>query len=198
MRLDTNQALSAQDCWELLPTQTVGRPAVSIRALPAIVPVQYYVDSDLIAICLGHYQVPTGTINNAVAAFGVDNLANQPLSPGWTRPDPRSDTATPNGRSPREVRTTRRRPDPTNATRGHHRSTNVALPLPLVQPHHASRRPVRRTDCPRSLDPHRVQSSQSAPPGAHRMTPSPRPPAHADSATWRPRTTRVLMASPFT
>jgi hypothetical protein len=84
VRLDTNQALSAQDCWELLASQTVGRLAVSIKALPAILPVQYYIDDDLIAICLGHHQVPTRTVNHAVAAFAVDSLTNQPLSQGWT------------------------------------------------------------------------------------------------------------------
>ena len=40
-------------CWELLTTVSVGRLALSVRALPVILPVQYYLDGRRLAICLG-------------------------------------------------------------------------------------------------------------------------------------------------
>jgi nitroimidazol reductase NimA-like FMN-containing flavoprotein (pyridoxamine 5'-phosphate oxidase superfamily) len=33
--------LSERECWELLATASVGRLALSVRALPVILPVQY-------------------------------------------------------------------------------------------------------------------------------------------------------------
>ena len=39
-----DDALSERECWELLATVSVGRLALSIRALPLILPVQYYLD----------------------------------------------------------------------------------------------------------------------------------------------------------
>ena len=83
VRQEDHEPLSSEDCWELITTQTVGRLALSVRALPAILPVQYYVDDDLIAICLGHHQVPPTAITGTVAAFSVDNFTG-PLSRGWT------------------------------------------------------------------------------------------------------------------
>ena len=41
-------------CWELLATISVGRLALSVRALPQILPVQYYLDGRSLAVCLGH------------------------------------------------------------------------------------------------------------------------------------------------
>jgi hypothetical protein len=39
-----DDALSERECWELLATVSVGRLALSVRALPVILPVQYYLD----------------------------------------------------------------------------------------------------------------------------------------------------------
>jgi hypothetical protein len=37
---------------------SIGRLALSLRALPAILRVQYYLDGDEIAACLGFFPVP--------------------------------------------------------------------------------------------------------------------------------------------
>jgi len=39
------------ECWELLASTSVGRIALSIGALPAILPVQYYLDGQTLAVC---------------------------------------------------------------------------------------------------------------------------------------------------
>jgi hypothetical protein len=37
-----HDALQRRECWELLATASVGRLALSVSALPLIVPVQFY------------------------------------------------------------------------------------------------------------------------------------------------------------
>jgi len=49
---------SKEECGDLLQTTNIGRVALSLRALPGIVPIQYYVDGRRIAICLGHNEIP--------------------------------------------------------------------------------------------------------------------------------------------
>ena len=66
--------LSASECWDLLSRQSIGRLALSVQALPAILPVQYYVEGDSLAICLGHFRAADRSIDNSVAAFGVDAI----------------------------------------------------------------------------------------------------------------------------
>ena len=69
------------ECWELLASASVGRIALSIRALPAIVPVQYYLDGRTLAVCLGHRELPERALN-AVVAFAADAIDPQTRS-GW-------------------------------------------------------------------------------------------------------------------
>jgi hypothetical protein len=71
-----------QECWELLASASVGRIALSIRALPAILPVQYYLDGGTLAVCLGHRELPDRTLN-AVVAFAADAIDPQTRS-GWS------------------------------------------------------------------------------------------------------------------
>jgi hypothetical protein len=71
-----------QECWELLASASVGRVALSIRALPAIVPVQYYLDRRTLAVCLGHRELPDRALN-AVVAFAADAIDPQTRS-GWS------------------------------------------------------------------------------------------------------------------
>jgi Pyridoxamine 5'-phosphate oxidase len=71
-----------QRCWELLASASVGRVALSIRALPAIVPVQYYLDGRTLAVCLGHRELPDRALN-AVVAFAADAIDPQTRS-GWS------------------------------------------------------------------------------------------------------------------
>ena len=70
------------ECWELLASASVGRVALSIHALPAILPVQYYLDGRKLAVCLGHRELPERSLN-AVVAFAADAI--DPISrSGWS------------------------------------------------------------------------------------------------------------------
>jgi hypothetical protein len=74
--------LSEQECWELLATASVGRLALSVRALPVIVPVQYYLDGRRLAVCLGHRALPERALNETVIAFAADSI--DPMTrTGW-------------------------------------------------------------------------------------------------------------------
>lgn len=66
--------LSLPECWEFLAHQSVGRLALSIQALPAVLPVQYYLADRTFAICLGHFRAPDRIIDNSVVAFAVDSI----------------------------------------------------------------------------------------------------------------------------
>ena len=50
--MERKEVLSEGECWQLLATATVGRLALSVHALPAILPVQYYLEYGGIASCL--------------------------------------------------------------------------------------------------------------------------------------------------
>jgi len=70
------------ECWELLASTSVGRVALSIGALPAILPVQYYLDGRTLAVCLGHRELPERALNTVVA-FGADAIDPHTRS-GWS------------------------------------------------------------------------------------------------------------------
>ncbi len=74
--------LSPDECWELLGTAGVGRVALSIRALPLILPVRYVVDDASVAISLGRLGMPTVSVHDAVVAFAVDRI-DELTSTGW-------------------------------------------------------------------------------------------------------------------
>jgi hypothetical protein len=74
--------LPEQECWDLLATASVGRVALSIQALPAILPVQYYLDGRRLAVCLGHRELPERAMN-AVVAFAADAIDPRTRS-GWS------------------------------------------------------------------------------------------------------------------
>jgi nitroimidazol reductase NimA-like FMN-containing flavoprotein (pyridoxamine 5'-phosphate oxidase superfamily) len=75
-------ALSERECWELLATASVGRLALSVRALPLIVPVQYYLDGRKLAVCLGHHELPERALDATVIAFAADSI-DQVTRSGW-------------------------------------------------------------------------------------------------------------------
>ena len=75
--------ITPDECWRLLATQHVGRLALSIKALPALLPVQYYVDGGAIAVCLGHHQLPATSLDDAVSAFAADAVDPVARS-GWS------------------------------------------------------------------------------------------------------------------
>jgi len=76
------QALSEIECWRLLGAGGIGRLAVTIGALPRIVPVRYALDSGQILLCLGDQAELTDAVNNTVVAFAADSLTDDNRH-GW-------------------------------------------------------------------------------------------------------------------
>ncbi len=77
------ERIPGQRCWELLATASVGRLALSVRALPVILPVQYYLTGHTIAACLGHHEIPERSLDGAVIAFTADAIDPATRS-GWS------------------------------------------------------------------------------------------------------------------
>jgi len=77
-----DDALSERECWELLATVSVGRLALSVRALPVILPVQYYLDGGRLAVCLGHHALPERALDETIIAFAADSIDPVTRS-GW-------------------------------------------------------------------------------------------------------------------
>jgi hypothetical protein len=77
-----DDALSERECWELLMTASVGRLALSVRALPVILPVQYYLDGRRLAVCLGHRALPERALDGTILAFAADSIDPVTRS-GW-------------------------------------------------------------------------------------------------------------------
>jgi hypothetical protein len=67
---------------ELLATVSVGRLALSVRALPLILPVQYYLDGGRLAVCLGHHALPERALDETIIAFAADSIDPVTRS-GW-------------------------------------------------------------------------------------------------------------------
>jgi hypothetical protein len=77
------ETIPSQRCWELLATASVGRLALSVHALPVILPVQYYLTGHRLAVCLGHHAIPERSLNDAIIAFTADAI--DPLTrSGWS------------------------------------------------------------------------------------------------------------------
>ena len=69
-----DEALSERECWALLATASVGRLALSVHALPVILPVQYYLDGRRLAVCLGHHGLPEQALDETIIAFAADSI----------------------------------------------------------------------------------------------------------------------------
>jgi hypothetical protein len=74
--------LSPTECWELLALATVGRMALSVRALPTIVPVRYTLDGASVTVALGGLGLQEASIHDSVVAFAVDHI-DEDASAGW-------------------------------------------------------------------------------------------------------------------
>lgn len=75
--------LTADECWELLALSSIGRLALSVRALPTILPVRYVVDDDeTVAIDLGRSGMPAAHVHDSVVAFAVDRIDASDTT-GW-------------------------------------------------------------------------------------------------------------------
>jgi hypothetical protein len=77
-----DDALSERECWELLATVSVGRLALSVHALPVILPVQYCLDGRRLAVCLGHHALPERALDETILAFAADSIDPVTRS-GW-------------------------------------------------------------------------------------------------------------------
>jgi uncharacterized protein len=75
-------ALSQAECWQLLAMASVGRLALSIRALPTILPVRYEIDDASVAISLGRLGMPAAAVHDSVVAFAVDRI-DEETAQGW-------------------------------------------------------------------------------------------------------------------
>ena len=82
--------LSERECWQLLATVSVGRLALSVRALPVIVPVQYYLDGRRLAVCLGHRELPERSLDETIIAFTADAIDPVTRSGWWVQVQGRS------------------------------------------------------------------------------------------------------------
>jgi hypothetical protein len=75
-------ALSTAECWERLAEGTLGRMALSIHALPIILPVRYLVDDGSVAISIDRLGMPDDAVNNSVVAFAADDISGV-ADEGW-------------------------------------------------------------------------------------------------------------------
>ena len=71
-----------EECWELLAGVSLGRVALSLHALPVILPVQYYLEGHTLAVCLGRREIPEQSLDTIVA-FAADAIDPVTRS-GWT------------------------------------------------------------------------------------------------------------------
>jgi hypothetical protein len=83
MELVNDETLSGADCWDLLRRASMGRIALSLGALPTIIPVQYFVTNHELAICLGQFAVPDKSVSSAILAFAADSVDSSSRS-GWS------------------------------------------------------------------------------------------------------------------
>ena len=84
MALTPNENIPEQECWDLLKGQSVGRVALSVAALPAIVPVGYSVDGAELTISIdAHDTIPAKAFHDAIVAFEVDTI-DAATHRGWT------------------------------------------------------------------------------------------------------------------
>lgn len=75
--------LSPEECRQLLGGEVVGRIALSVGALPHVVPVFYHVEGDTVLVELGMDANLYAALTDNVVAFEIDHV--EPDTPeGWT------------------------------------------------------------------------------------------------------------------
>ena len=85
MEIDDNglEVLERDECLRLLAGATLGRIGVSSGALPAVLPVNFWLDGDRILILTGEGSKLDAATRNAVVAFEVDSFDPMYHS-GWS------------------------------------------------------------------------------------------------------------------
>jgi nitroimidazol reductase NimA-like FMN-containing flavoprotein (pyridoxamine 5'-phosphate oxidase superfamily) len=76
MEIDRNgfEVLPREECLRLLSKATIGRLALSCRALPTVIPVTFSVQDDRIYVRTGTGPQLTDALRDAVVAFEVDDI----------------------------------------------------------------------------------------------------------------------------
>jgi nitroimidazol reductase NimA-like FMN-containing flavoprotein (pyridoxamine 5'-phosphate oxidase superfamily) len=77
------ELLTEEECRNLLGTESVGRVAVSVGALPAIFPVNYTTVGDDVMFITGEGLKLRAALENTVVGFEVDSL-DPALGYGWS------------------------------------------------------------------------------------------------------------------
>lgn len=77
------RVLSHEECVRRLGAGGVGRVATTHRALPAIMPVRYWLTDDALVFCAAGDPVLTHGCDGNVVAFEIDELAEDGRS-GWS------------------------------------------------------------------------------------------------------------------
>jgi len=85
MDVDRNglEVLGREECLRLLAEATVGRVALSHRALPMVLPVNFRLDGERILVGTGTGSKLDAAISDAVVAFEVDDIEPAARS-GWS------------------------------------------------------------------------------------------------------------------
>ena len=72
--MDVEGTIDEAECWHLLDRGRLGRLALSVDALPSILPAPYTVAGGEITVHLGELRVPDRCADGAVVAFSVDEI----------------------------------------------------------------------------------------------------------------------------
>jgi hypothetical protein len=83
MQSDHITDIPESECWELLRTVNIGRLALSLGALPAILPVHFHADGFDLVIRLGNGTASDRSLDHAVVAFAADAV-DPDSGIGWT------------------------------------------------------------------------------------------------------------------
>lgn len=83
LEIDGLEILSDDECLARLASTKIGRVAVSVGALPAVLPVNYGMLGDLIVFFTGPGTKLRFAMSNAVVAFEVDDFDDRTES-GWS------------------------------------------------------------------------------------------------------------------
>lgn len=85
MDVDHNglEVLAPHECRELLGSATIGRLALSVRALPVVLPVNFALVSDAVLVLTGGGAVFEAACDHAVVAFETDGI-NAASQTGWS------------------------------------------------------------------------------------------------------------------
>ena len=72
--MTTLQAMPRGECLRLLGTKSIGRLGLTTRALPTILPVNYWFDGSAIYVLTNHGSKLDAAMRDAVVAFEIDEV----------------------------------------------------------------------------------------------------------------------------